>query len=515
MVKYPIGIQSFEKIRKDGYVYVDKTRQIHELVTYGTYYFLSRPRRFGKSLLLSTLKAFFEGKRELFKGLYIDSCEDLSWASHPVIYIDLNAQNYTASESSLLARIDAQLSTYELEFECPSQSEDLAIRFMSIIKGIYEKTGKRVVVLIDEYDKPILDTLENDELCENHRNILRGFYSVLKSADEYLKFCLLTGITKYSNLNIFSGLNNLNNISLDDSFEAICGITEKELTDNFSEGIEALAVKEGVSFDEAVKLLKDNYDGYHFSQKMTDIYNPFSVINALYHNNIGSYWFATGTPTSLIRQLKKLDINVSKLNGMKAKQMVIEDMGGDNPYTILYQAGYLTIKGYDRKTRRYVLGYPNREVEESFLECLLPVYANTDVSRSGSCLLEMSDHLNNGEPAPFLENFNSLFASFPYETALETERHFHNIFYTVMTLLGYDVNIEHHTSNGSIDLVAKTEDYIYLFEFKIDKKPEVALRQIEEKGYALAFASDSRKLFKIGVEFSTRKRRISDWEIVE
>lgn len=514
MIKYPIGIQNFEKLRKQGLLYIDKTKYIYRLVKTGEYFFLSRPRRFGKSLLLSTLQAFFEGKRELFKGLFIDSCDDISWEPHPVIYIDLNASKYT-EDNALRDRLNTQLEEYEKTYGRNESTRTLEGRFMHIIKAAHEKTGRQVVVLIDEYDKPILDTLHIEERELEHRDMLSGFYSVLKSADRYLKFCLLTGITKFSHLNIFSGLNNLNNISLDEQFEAICGVTQTELLDNFGEGIDALARKEGVTFEEAVRILKENYDGYHFSTNLEDIYNPFSLINALSKSVIGSYWFATGTPSSLLRRFVKLDIPVDRLNGIKANVLALEDGGGDNPITVLYQAGYLTIKSFDRRTRRYTLGFPNREVKESFFDCILPIYTDMNRGRSSNMLNDMTDALLDGEPDMFLKNLNALFAGFPYETALDTERHFHNVFYTVVTLLGYMVDTEHHTSDGSIDLLVRTDEYIYIFEFKINQSPAVALAQIEEKGYAAPFAADTRRLFRVGVGFSTAERRLSGWEIEE
>lgn len=371
MIKYPIGIQNFEVLRTGDWFYIDKTKYIYRLLNTSKYFFLSRPRRFGKSLLLSTLRAYFEGKRELFKGLYIDSREDVSWDPHPVIYIDLNAKNY-CGEDSLEDRLDTQLSAYEEIYGKNDRDRSPDGRFLYLIESVFKKTGKQVVVLIDEYDKPILDNIHMPETAMRNRDILAGFYSVLKTADQFLKFCFLTGITKFSHLNIFSGLNNLNNISLDEQFEGICGITRKELVDNLSEGVQNLASKEGVSFEEALELLKENYDGYHFSTNLEDVYNPFSLINCLSKSAIGSYWFATGTPTSLLRQFVNLDIDVDRLNGIKAKFLDLEDGGDENPVTLLYQSGYLTIKSFDRKTRRYTLGFPNREVEESFFDCLLP-----------------------------------------------------------------------------------------------------------------------------------------------
>lgn len=502
-------------MKTDDYIYVDKTKYIVNLINEGKYYFLSRPRRFGKSLFLSTLKAFFEGKRELFKGLYIDSCDDIAWDSHPVIYIDLNGKSYTDGKSALIGKIHSQLIEYEKKYEIGTYSEDIAIRFSNIIREAASKTGKRTVILIDEYEKPILDTIHLDTVPTELRDALSAFYSVLKSMDEHIEFCFLTGVTKFGHLNIFSGLNNLHDISLSREYEGICGITREELLNNFSEGIIDLAYTNDISFEEALQRLKEHYDGYHFSPNMVDIYNPFSVLNALKEQYLSPYWYATGTPTFLMKQIINKKIKLYKFDELSVDIGVLLGYGRgmEDTTTVLYQAGYLTIKKYNAKRDRFILGFPNKEVSKAFLENLLPLYIDADETKTSNMLDDMADELIDGNPEKFLKHFNELFASFPYETALDTERHFHNIFYAVVKLLGYMVDSEYHTSDGSMDLLVRTDEFKYIFEFKIDQNPQVAIRQIEEKNYALQFESDPTKLFRIGVEFSTKKRCIADWKI--
>lgn len=386
MIKYPIGIQSFEKLRQDNLVYVDKTEYIVRLIQSGSYYFLSRPRRFGKSLLLSTLKAYFEGKRELFKGLYIDTYKHIDWESHPVIYIDFNGEKYIDGAKALFARLNTQLRNYEKIYGLQESSDRLAVRFMNILTTAYQKTGKKIVILIDEYEKPILDTLHKPEIMENHRNTLSGFYSVLKSCDSYIRFCFLTGVTQFGQLSIFSGLNNLQDISLNKHYAAICGITEQEVKDNFKEGIENIADSMDVSFDEAAALLKQNYDGYHFSQVSPDVYNPFSLLNAFSEGELRAYWFKTATPTFLVDIFKKGKVNLVEVDGAKVTEEKLYGVPVElkDIFPLLYQSGYLTIKDYDKEFQLYTLGYPNREVKKGFLTALLPLYTADSEEVSGN-----------------------------------------------------------------------------------------------------------------------------------
>lgn len=518
MESYAIGVQNFEKLRKGNCVYIDKTDFIHSLLTTYSYYFLSRPRRFGKSLFLSTLEAYFEGKRELFRGLAIDKYEDVDWEPRPCFHIDLNGQDYTRGENALFEHLDNQLIRWEKKYGLvPRDPEDLSSRLANLIEEAYSQTGREVAILVDEYEKPILDCLQNEELKEAHINRLSGFYAVLKSADKYVKFCFITGVSQLGNLNIFSGLNNLRDISLTNEYAAICGITEDELKTNLPEGIAKLADNEGISYGEAVKVLKENYDGYHFAAISPDIYNPFGLLNALADGFISDYWFRTGSPRMLVKMFRNQKVDVLDVDGVEVRDRVLRGAKSspDDLITLLYQTGYLTIKSYDCETRLYTLGFPNLEVEEGFLTALLPVYTGKSESVTEFDITKFIKELQAGDTEGFMKRLQSLFVDYPYDLALDVEQQFQSVIYMVMKLLGVDVKVEYHTSFGRIDMVAKTKNFIYVFEFKRDISADMALKQIDEKDYALPFAADGRKLIKVGVEFSTVKRSISDWKIAE
>lgn len=374
-VIYPIGIQTFEKLREGGFVYVDKTEYVQRIVSSPGYYFLSRPRRFGKSLLLSTIEAYFKGKRDLFKGLAIDrQCDE--WTPHAVIHIDLNSKNYV-DRQSLNDILNFNLEHYEREFGVSGSGMPVDDRFMSLIRNAYESTGRKVVVLVDEYDKPLLQTIDNEPLQDEYRGILKAFYGVLKSADKYLQLVFLTGVTRFGKVSVFSDLNNMRDISMDSAFEAVCGITESELHENFKTGVERLAERKRIGIAETYSLLKNNYDGYHFGCGLTDIYNPFSVLSALASSEIDNFWFSTGTPTFLIKLLQKNDYDLSRLGGeVEYDPMMLTGsvVSADDAVPMMYQSGYLTIKRYDPMFGTVFLGYPNREVEDCFLKWLLPNY---------------------------------------------------------------------------------------------------------------------------------------------
>lgn len=514
-VKYPIGIQNFEKLITNGYLYVDKTSYIRELVDKGSIYFLSRPRRFGKSLVLSTIHAFFEGKRELFKGLAIDEWDEWDWQEYPVIRIDLNAKDYTYKES-LFEKINAQLAEYEAEYGAVSPDTSLDGRFRTVIAKAYEKTGRRVVVLIDEYDKPILDTLHDSALKTMHRDTLRAFYATLKSSDEYLKFCFLTGVTKFGQMNVFSGLNNINDISLSDRYAGICGITEAELHEYFDEGVQCCAKKWGYTEVEVYSTLKKNYDGYHFSPSLLDIYNPWSVLNVISKEFIDTYWNQTGGGLSFLYklletgnlQLSYLDNPIVTTQQMSGSQVDITDA-----IPVLYQTGYLTIESYNQERATFVLKYPNLEVETGFVEGLLPAYSGVSKSNSLFAINDFVSDVQNGDVDGFLERMQCFFEDFPYENALKKEKDFQNIMYCIAKMMGLQTKVELHSARGRADMAIETKDYVYVLEFKINKSPAEALAQIEEKGYAKPFEKDSRKVIKVGVEFSTETRNITNWLI--
>lgn len=515
-LRYPLGVQSFDSLIKDGYIYIDKTQYIKLFVETGKYYFLGRPRRFGKSLLLSTMHAFFEGKRNLFKGLAIDNWSDWDWAEYPVLHIDLNAKDYTQKEG-LEDRLNEQLSRFESRYEISNPATSPDERFRTIIEKAYKSTGKGVVVLIDEYDKPVLDTMHDDSLKDLHRDMLRAFYSSLKSCDKYLKFCFLTGVTKFGQLNIFSGLNNIQDISLWDEFAGVCGITEEELHTNFEIGVQKCAEKWDCDIPDVYRILKENYDGYHFSPLLLDVYNPWSVLNALQQQFISNYWNQTGGGLSFLYKMLKservaltdLDDCICTIDDITGIRVDVADV-----IPIMYQSGYLTIKSYDPSLREFILTYPNNEVKNGFVNGLLPAYSGETSKRSYMAVKEFVRDVNEGNIEGFLERMQAFFEDFPYENAIKTERHFQNIMYCIMAMMGLQTNIERHSSRGSADMIVQTKDYVYIMEFKVDKSPEKALEQIEKKKYAVPFTKDSRQLIKVGIEFSLSEHNIKDWKIL-
>lgn len=512
---YPIGIQNFEKIRKEGFLYIDKTELIYQLVKTGSYYFLSRPRRFGKSLLISTLEAYFSGKKELFEGLAIEKLEK-DWIQYPVIHLDLNAKKFD-TEEDLIRLVDRQLLIYEAKYGSSPADQTIDDRFFTLIRLAYEKTGQRVVILIDEYDKPMLQTLDNEMLQQEYRNTLKAFYGVMKSMDGYIKFAFLTGVTKFGKVSVFSDLNNLDDISMRKPFVSICGITDDELQKYFDSDIEELSASLHLSREETCAELKECYDGYHFVHDSPGIYNPFSLLNTFKYMQFGSYWFETGTPTYLVMLLKRSNYNLYNMAHTETDADVLNsiDSTSMSPIPVIYQSGYLTIKGYDREFGIYQLGFPNREVEEGFMKFLLPFYANTDKVDSPFQILKFVREVRDGDYDAFFRRLQSLFADTPYELVRDLELHYQNVLFIVFKLIGFYVKAEYHTSEGRIDMVLQTDRFIYLMEFKLDGTADDALRQIEEKGYAPPFASDTRKLFKIGVNFSNKTRNIETWKVVE
>ena len=513
--RYPIGIQTFETVRKEGYCYVDKTALVHQLVQNGKYYFLSRPRRFGKSLLISTLEAYFQGKKELFDGLALEHLER-EWTEYPVLHLDLNARNYVDTES-LPAILNQHLEAWEAFYGNEKKDRAPEERFAYLIEKISRSTGKGVVVLVDEYDKPLLQALGNEPLLTAYRQQLKAFYGVLKSKDAYLRFALLTGVTKFSKVSVFSDLNNLQDISMSPRFATLCGITEQELYDVFEEDIRLLGEHNGMGEEETRKALKDSYDGYHFTANCPDLYNPFSLLNAFSSKELGSYWFETGTPTFLIQLLKQGHYNLYNLyHEQVSKDMLgdIDNVGG-NPLPMLYQSGYLTLKGYDREFGTYTLGFPNREVAEGFNRHLLLGYAKVPSGNPTFQIQNFVLEVRRGDTDAFLQRLQSFFADTPYELARDLELHYQNVLFIVFKLLGFYVQVEYHTSRGRIDLVLKTADYIYVMEFKLEGTAEEALQQIEDKHYALPFATDQRRVYKVGVNFSKDRRNIEKWLVKE
>lgn len=514
-MKYPIGIQDFEKIRTGGYAYVDKTALIYKLANEGNYYFLSRPRRFGKSLLLSTMEAYFAGKRELFEGLAMERLEN-DWAAYPIVHLDLNTGKYD-SEEALRQVLDDFLSPLEDQYGTYRSEVTPELRFKGIIERMAKKHGRRVVVLVDEYDKPLLQNFDNAELQEKLRSMLKAFYSVLKTQDRYVRFGFFTGVTKFGKISVFSDLNYLTDLSMDYRYDTICGITRQEMTDNFSEDIKALGDRYGISFDEACSRLKKRYDGYHFVENGEGVYNPFSLLSTLAKLRFGSYWFETGTPTFLVDLLKRDNFCLPNLTAQEVSGDFLNSIDSveRSPVPIIYQSGYLTIKTYDERFDTYTLGFPNDEVEEGFVNFLLPFYANVDENRSPNFIGNFVRELELGHAADFMRRMESLFADTDYRVVGNAELYFQNAFYLVAKMLGFYVDVERTVSDGRIDMVAKTKDFIYIFEFKCDQSAEAAIMQIDERGYAKPYASDHRRLVKIGVNFSREKRCIDDWKISE
>lgn len=509
---YPIGIQNFEKIRKDGYSYVDKTALVYQLVRTGSYYFLSRPRRFGKSLLLSTIEAYLLGKKELFEGLAIEQLEK-DWIQYPILHLDLNARKYDTPQS-LLDELNKHLEFWEQKYHSPYGDRAPEERFYHIVRSAYEQTGQRVVVLVDEYDKPMLQAIGNKALQDEFRNTLKPFYGVLKTMDGCIKFAMLTGVTKFGKVSVFSDLNNLKDISMDKRYVSLCGMTEQEIHRDFEEDLMELAETQGMTYEEVCNKLKEWYDGYHFAPNTEGIYNPFSLLNTFDSMTFGNYWFETGTPTYLVELLKRSNYDLETMSRAVTSADVLNSIyGDDEPLPVIFQSGYLTIKDYDEEFGDYTLGYPNKEVEEGFVKFLLPYYASVQKVREDSEIKNLVREVRGGAPDAFLHRLQSFFADTSYELIRDQELHYQNVLYIVFRLIGFYVKAEYHTSQGRIDLVLQTDKYVYVMEFKLEGTAEEALRQIEEKQYALPFASDSRKLFKIGVNFSAQTRNIEKWLI--
>ena len=521
-MKYPIGIQSFDRLIEDGFVYVDKTDMIYSLVKEGTIYFLSRPRRFGKSLLVSTLKNYFLGRKELFKGLKIDSLEK-EWKVYPVFHMDFNGGNFTC-KGALNAMIDDYISGWEKLYDISGVDKEvgLGVRFRHVLSKAHEVSGRRAVVLIDEYDKPILDVLDVDkDLEEEHRNILKGFYSVFKSADENLQFVFLTGVTKFSQVSVFSGFNQPFDISMHGKYETLCGISQAELEASFRESIDEMREFYRCSYEEMMSMLKSQYDGYHFSDKMTDVYNPFSLLNAFSTGRISDYWFKSGTPTYLIRLLSHTNENMNEITGKyySAEEFIDYKANVEQPLPMIYQSGYLTIKDFDIEDNTFLLEYPNKEVKRGFLTMIASSYFN--IGETPSWIRSAVSNLKKGNIEDFRIGLTSFLASIPYtmrrkENERERERYFHYTFYLIMRLIGvYTVYTEKVQSHGRVDCIVETPEYIYIFEFKLDGSVDDAMRQIEEKGYAREYESDNRKLYKIGAVFSSETGTIEEWKMVE
>jgi hypothetical protein len=507
----PIGVQDFESLRNDGYLYVDKTALVYRLATTGRYYFLSRPRRFGKSILLSTLHAYFSGKRDLFRGLALEHLEQ-QWTVHPILHLDLNVGEYR-TEEDLRLKLSAKLSQWENQYGKVDYEVTLGGRFESVIRRASQQSGQRVVILVDEYDKPILQTITDKALQETYRTILRSFYGALKSMDAHIRFAFLTGVTKFSKVSVFSDLNNLRDISMDNEYIPLCGITDEEIDTQFVPYVQRLADALGQTYGQVREELKKRYDGYHFCEDSVGIYNPFSLLNTFQSNRISNYWFETGTPSYLVYLLKKHSYNLEQMATSQCDAEVLNSVDSEstNPVPVIYQSGYLTIKDYDPEYQLYTLGFPNQEVEDGFLKFLLPSYTSIDKTQTAFFIVNFVKDIKAGRVDDFLKRLSSLFADTPYELVRDLENHYQNVLFIVTKLMGFYVKAEYHTSEGRIDLLLQTDAYTYVMEFKLDGTAEEAMQQIEEKNYAQPFAADRRTLVKVGVNFSSTTRNIERW----
>ncbi|MDE6234981.1 MAG: ATP-binding protein [Muribaculaceae bacterium] len=507
-IKYPVGIQSFEKLREMGFIYVDKTPYIYPLIKNGGFYFLSRPRRFGKSLLLSTIEAYYLGRRDLFKGLALDSLTE-DWEPHPVFHLDLNNREYK-DETSLLQEFNANLEQWELIYGDEKKDRAPEERFAYLIRRAFEQTGKKVVILIDEYDKPLLNTIDRPELADVYRSQLKAFYSNLKTMDACIEIAMLTGVARFSKVSIFSDLNNLRDISFVNEFSAICGITSDELDKYFKEGIENIARELQTSYEETLNRLRRNYDGYHFAPQSPDIYNPFSLVYCFANNSIGSYWFESGTPSFLLKVIRREEWNLGNLAPSEITATALESAGimSRNPIPLLYQTGYLTIKDFDPMFRTYTLDYPNEEVKQGFMEFLVPYYIHPESRPSVFSIKQFVLEVMRGDAEGFMKRLESMIAGVPYSEKGSTEAHFQNAIYILFQLMGYYTRMEERTSDGRIDLKVETDRYIYIFEFKIDSTSRAAIEQIEEKRYWLPDAVSDKEIILIGANFDTATRRL-------
>ncbi len=510
----PIGVQTFEKIIKGNYMYIDKTALVYKMTREYSYVFLSRPRRFGKSLLTSTLEAYFQGRKELFEGLKIMELEQ-EWTKYPVFHLDLNVNKYETPES-LVEILEKFLVSLEKKYGTDATEKSLALRFYGLIQRAAEKEGLPVVILVDEYDKPMLNAIGNPQLQEAFRSELKAFYAVMKSQDRYIKWAFLTGVTKFGKISVFSDLNHLFDISMSEDFGALCGFTEQEIRDCLGEEVKALAQKNSITIYEAYDRLRDNYDGYHFNRfQAKGIYNPFSLLYTLKNLTFGDYWFETGTPTYLVTLLQNYNYRIDELTQEQVTEDVLNsiDPSSQNPIPVIYQSGYLTISGYDEEFELYSLGFPNREVERGFTRFLIPYYTPMTENHGPATIAQLVLDIRNGNVEAFMQRLQAIFADTDYRIVGKRELYFQNAVAVIFKMLGFNIQTERPANGGRMDMILQTASYIYIIEFKIDKSADEALQQIKEKGYNLPFTTDARPKLLIGVNFSSETRGISEWKI--
>ena len=511
---YPIGIQTFERIRKEDKFYIDKTEYVYRMThTDGTYFFLSRPRRFGKSLLVSTFQSYFEGKKELFEGLAIEKLEK-EWNEYPVLHFDLSKGKHMEKEQLNRYLLDI-IEKQEARFDCMSNKTDVNIRLDDLINAVYQKTGKQVVVLIDEYDAPLLDVAHEQEKLDELRNTMRNFYSPLKGNESMLRFVFMTGITKFSQLSIFSELNNIKNVSMDEPYAGICGITKEELLTQMSDDIYALAEHLELSREETIQELKDHYDGYHFTWPSPDVFNPYSLLNCFADGKLKAYWFGSGTPTYLIEKMREFHVLPSQLGRVRAKassfDAATERMTSLTP--LLYQSGYLTIKDYEKKIDVYTLDFPNKEIEVGLFDSLLPGYLGSGIDTGRVVIADISSYINSGKMDEALQMLADFLETIPYCDNTNYEGHYQQVLYILFSLFGMYVDVEVRTPNGRVDVVMQTKSTLYLIELKLNKSAEAAMAQIDLKDYPSRFALSGLPIVKVGINFDGERHTLKDWLI--
>ena len=512
---YPIGIQTFSKIREGNYLYIDKTEYVYRMThSASSYMFLSRPRRFGKSLLTSTLHSYFSGRKDLFHGLAMEKLEK-EWTEYPVLHFDMSTAKHANSEQ-LLQELNLKLYGYEQIYGRLEEEVNPNQRLMGLIKRAYEQTGKKVVVLIDEYDAPLLDVVHERENLDVLRNIMRNFYSPLKACDPYLRYVFLTGITKFSQLSIFSELNNIKNISMDEPYAAICGISEDEIRLQMKDDLGGLAKKLEITPEEALMKLKENYDGYHFTSPSPDIYNPFSLLNAFADGKFGSYWFGSGTPTYLINMLEKFGVEPSEIGNNRVS---VEDFDAPTErmtsiIPLLYQSGYITIKNYDEELDLYTLNIPNKEVRIGLMKSLLPHYVGSKAPETTTMVAYLSRDIRNGDMDTALRRLQTFLSTIPQCDNTKYEGHYQQVFYIIFSLLGYYVDVEVRTPRGRVDIVLRTKTTLYVMELKLDKSAGEAMEQIDLKNYPERFALCGLPVVKVAVSFDSERCTIGGWEII-
>ena len=511
--QYPIGIQTFEKIRSGNYLYIDKTEYVYRMThSASNYMFLSRPRRFGKSLLTSTIHAYFEGRKDLFKGLAMERLET-EWTEYPVLHFDMSTAKHVDKET-LVLELERKLLQYEALYGRNEGDVTPNQRLMGLIQRACEQTGRQVVVLIDEYDAPLLDVVHEEKDLPVLRNVMRNFYSPLKACDPYLRYVFLTGITKFSQLSIFSELNNIENISMDEPYAAICGITQEEMETQMSEDLDLLASRLETTREQTLERLKDNYDGYHFTWPSPDIYNPFSLLTAFSKGKIDSYWFGSGTPTYLIEMLRKFGVEPSRIGGMEAMAADFDAPTEriESIAPLLYQSGYVTIKDYNKETELYTLDLPNREIRIGLLRSLLPYYVQGE-GLSNTMVAKMYGSILHDDMDGALRLLQDFLSTVPYCERTDTEGHYQQVFYIIFSLLGYYVDVEVRTPRGRVDMVMRTRTRLYVMELKLDQSADAAMRQIDLKDYPARFALCGLPVVKVAVNFDSDKRTLKDWRI--